>query len=272
MNLEAPPQPGFWEPHSVSKTSITSICFGFFPVLNLQAFAGALPIWLCWSISVIVPWQTTTAFLPIKRSKMECINTFLQMKVASVVLAFAALWKGAWDKYNGHWCQNFLKPDLHTISCSSPLFKCFFLRQSLELLMCSSHIQVSQLRATIRYYCTFLALAPFRTKQDKMLIWFDYVRFLDPLSERTSHSYIMQLGVLKIDMQVLNILEKFICLHNPLRLQKTTAHASGWAENRIDYTMYVNLLIWYIISILSIPLLYPFLHQFCPQGIVRSQQ
>ena len=174
------------------------------------------------------------------------------MKVASVVLAFAALWKGAWDKYNGHWCQNFLKPDLHTISCSSPLFKCFFLRQSLELLMCSSHIQVSQLRATIRYYCTFLALAPFRTKQDKMLIWFDYVRFLDPLSERTSHSYIMQLGVLKIDMQVLNILEKFICLHNPLRLQKTTAHASGWAENRIDYIMYVNLLIWYIISILSI--------------------
>lgn len=152
-----------------------------------------------------------------------------------------------------------------TISCSSPLFKCCFLRQSLELLMCSSHIQVSQLRAMIRYYCTFLALAPFRTKQDKMLIWFDYVRFLDPLSESTSHSYIMQLGVLKIDMQVLNIIEKFICLHNPLRLQKTTAHASGWAENRIDYIIYINLLIWYIISILSTPSLYPFLHQFCPK-------
>lgn len=110
--------------------------------------------------------------------------------------------------------------------------------------MCSSHIQVSQLRAMIRYYCTFLALAPFRTKQDKMLIWFDYVRFLDPLSESTSHSYIMQLGVLKIDMQVLNIPEKFFCSLNGL---------------------YINLLIWYIISILSLPLLYPFLHQFCPQ-------
>lgn len=107
--------------------------------------------------------------------------------------------------------------------------------------MCSSHIQVSQLRAMIRYYCTFLALAPFRTKQDKMLIWFDYVRFLDPLSESTSHSYIMQLGVLKIDMQVLNILEKFFCSLNGL---------------------YINLLIWYIISILSLPLLYYYTHSF----------